>query len=130
MAYCSVDVDAPSSGRPGEVIEAIVTVTNLDTTTDWLFTTEIWVGTELIDSIPDGIPAGTSKTYRRYFTMPGSKVTVLAWVERLVSLFDAEHEYCSSASADVALAVEPEYVGTISRKELEYNGNRASIPVS
>lgn len=100
MAYCTAEVDAPISGKPSEVLEAIVTVTNTHTL-DWIFITEIWAGTLLIDSIEDLIAAGASVTYYRSFNMPGSAVTVLAWVERVVSIFDSQTEYACSASADI-----------------------------
>lgn len=129
MAYCSVDVDAPYSGQPGEVLEATVTVTNLDTRYSWIFYTGIWAGTELIGSEDDMIEPGASKTYRRYFTMPDSKITILGWVVRLISWPPPVTVFCSAGSADVIPAVVPEYVGTISRKELEYDGARSNIPV-
>jgi len=58
--------------------------------------------------------------------MPAFDVTILIWVE----VWRVDHwDYNSSATRNVALELVPEYAGSITRKELDYDAVRVPFPV-
>lgn len=125
---CSISITAPDSAQEGEKVSLSATITN-NSSYAQLYKTELYAGTEFIGSIEDTIPGYSSRNYGGSFVMPARDVTVLIWVE----VWRVDHwDYNNSASKMVSLVVPPpppEFAGTISRKELEYDHVERGIPV-
>lgn len=127
----SISIIAPSSAEEGERVSVSVRVTS---TLDYhaLYEATIYAVPDLypdyvIGSIHEIILGRDSVTRSASFTMPDCNTTVFVWVER----WAVDHwTYDGAASKVVNLEVPvPEFAGTISKKELEYDESRGRIPV-
>ena len=130
----SIVISTPSSARQGDTVSVGVTLTNTGASAE-LFKAEIY-------AVPEGSPdvllttkyknISPGESYNAYvqFIMPSSKTIVFVWAERFDN-DDFDWGYIASASKTVLLeAASPSWAGTIYKKELEYEENRALIPAS
>jgi len=121
-----VEIVAPSSAKAGDWVAVTIKVKNIWTDYVGVWTAGIYDSAELFIDFEDWIPAGSTHEYMGGFIMPDRDVTIHGYTYYLAE--DGYH-FDDEAEKRVSLAVAPEpYAGTISRKELEYNGARASIP--
>ena len=122
---CSISITAPDSAQEGETVSLSALITN-NSPYAQLYKTKLYAGTEFIGSIEDTIPGYSSRTYGGSFVMPAFDVTILIWVE----VWRVDHwDYNNSASRIVSLVIPPEYTGSITRKELDYDAVRVPFPV-
>ena len=127
---CKITITAPSSAEEGEKVSVSALLKNVSSY-GAMYKTEISAVPDLfpafrIGTIEKYIDSGASFTAYGSFTMPASNTTILIWVER----WAVDHwVYDNSASKVVSLEVVPEYMGSIARKELEYDETRGNIPV-
>jgi len=130
MSYTNISIVAPSSAKKGVTVNASVTVKNI-TQYHYSFRGNIYAVPDLyldylIGSIDQIITSGSSVTRNVSFTMPDCNVTIFIWLE----CWSFDHwVYDNSASKVVSLEVVT-YTGSISKKELEYDETRGTIPVS
>jgi len=130
MAYTTISITAPSTAKKGATVNASVTVKNT-TQYNYSFRGDIYALPDkypeyVIGSINQVIMAGASKTVNVSFTMPDCAVTIFLWLERWAT---SAWVYDNSASKVVSLEVVT-YTGSLSKKELEYDSVRGTIPVS
>ena len=127
---CEITIDAPDSAGEGEKVSVSVLLKNVSSISI-MYKTEIYAVPDLfpdfrIGTIEKNINSGSTFTAYGSFTMPASNTTVFIWVER----WAVDHwVYDNAATRVVSLELVPEYRGTISRKELEYDETRGAIPV-
>jgi len=121
---CSISITAPDSAQEGETVSLSATITN-NSPYAQLYKTELYAGAEFIGSIEDTIPGYSSRFYNGSFVMPAFDVTILIWVE----VWRVDYwDYNNSASRIVSFAIPPEYAGSITRKELDYDAVRVPFP--
>ena len=119
-----VEIEAPDSAAQGERVDVTIKVKNIDTYWDHVVACVAIVdGLRFIDEVVI-IPAGGTYSYSGAFLMGGGNVTIYAY-----SYYPYYEEWIldDQATKDVLLA--EVFEGTISRKELEYDHVRSSIPV-
>jgi len=127
---CEITIDAPDSAAEGEKVSVSALLKNVSSYGS-MYKTEISAVPDLfpafrIGTIEKYIDSGESFTAYGSFTMPASNTTILIGVER----WAVDHWiYDNSASRAVSLEVVPEFRGTISKKELDYDETRRAIPV-
>ena len=123
-----IKIDAPSSAQAGEQVIVDISVKNISGSDLDLSVTAVY------DSAPIPfqfdyllVAPGQTVIFRGWFTMPNKGVRVTAWGWYWTG---TEWIYDDTMYIDIALeGVVPEYAGTISRKELEYDHVKSSIPV-
>jgi len=126
MGEASVWIEAPDSAKEGSTVDVLVNVLNLNVFTPFFFKTEIFVDADRIFTKEETIDVFPySKEYSVSFIMGSYDVVVLAWVERWV----IDWEYDCSDSKAVSLELVPEFAGSITRKELDYDAVRVPFPV-
>ncbi|GAI70852.1 unnamed protein product [marine sediment metagenome] len=123
-----VEIEAPSSASAGEMVPVTIKIRNKYTAGVHVAAIGVYDSEErFIDWQYYWIPAGATHSFSGSFIMPARDVTIHAY-----SYYEAEDGYWyfdDEDEKDVSLAAPPEvYAGTISRKELEYDGARASVP--
>lgn len=122
-----VSIVAPSSAVAGSTVNVEVKIKNLYS--DWVHIYCVAVQdseNRFIDWLDAWVAPGATESFYGSFTMPNEDVTINAY-----SYFEGEDGGLyrdDSKSKTVTLAVA--YAGTISKKELEYDSARASIPAS
>lgn len=122
-----VEIIAPSEAAAGETVSVEVRVKNLHTASIYITVTGSVDGVELhFGNVALVVGAGEIHSYYDSFVMPSNSVTL--WVWSWYWGTDSAWHQDDEASRAVALA--KEYIGTISKKELEYNESRADIPAS
>jgi len=97
---CLINITAPASAAEGEAVNVSALIVNVSAY-NFSYRTEILAGTVRIFFTSEVITSGSSKTYSASFTMPGSDVTILVWVERWASTYWA---YDNAASKLIAVA--------------------------
>jgi len=123
-----IDIIAPPEAAPGVLLTVRARVKNLYSTPIYIATTGSYNGVDISFS-PDYaiVQPGAIYSFTYSFTMPNNDVRLHVW-----SFYWGEDAWYQDdySYVDIALAVPPEvYAGTISRKELEYDETRSSIPV-
>ena len=122
-----VEIVAPSSAKAGDWVAVTIKVKNIWTDYVGAWTAGIYDSEELFIDFEDWIPAGSTHEYMGGFIMPDRDVTIHGYTYYLAE--DGYH-FDDEAEKHVSLEEVPEpYVGTISRKEVEYDGRSAGIPV-
>ena len=131
----SIEITAPDSAVEGKQVSVSARVTN--TAADsYQFRVRIWAvrdvnavpaPDELIGNFEEVIGSGVAKTYSASFTMPSWDTTVVVLVYRFIDYWDFDN-YETKVVVSLAAPVE-EFVGSIVKKELEYNEHRQEIPV-
>lgn len=122
-----VDIIAPSEAAAGDLVSIAVRVRNLYTTPIYIAVSGRYNGVDFaFDPEYARVGAGTTYSFTKAFTMPNNDIRLHAWS----FYWTGEEWYPDDYSyVDIALAAPPEiYAGTLSRKELEYDGRRAGIP--
>lgn len=125
----TIFITVPASAQEGEKVSVSVLLKNVSSY-GYMYKTEIYAVPDLfpdfrIGTIEKYINSGATFTAYGSFTMPASNTTVFVWVER----WAVDHwVYDATATKVVSLEV-PEFAGTISKKELDYDGTRRTIPV-
>lgn len=120
-----VDIVAPSSAVAGEAVPVTIKIKNIWTDYVYVAAIGIWDSEErFIDWLKEWIPAGATRSFSGSFIMPNRGVTIHAYT--YFQAGDGNWYSDDEAEKDVALA--EVFEGTISRKELEYDGARANIP--
>ncbi|GAI64423.1 unnamed protein product [marine sediment metagenome] len=123
-----VDIVAPSSAVAGETVPVTVRVKNTHTFGFRISVAVTYVPgpVRFIGPEDKWVAAGATESWSGSFTMPGNDVTIWAyssyWGEDQLWHLDDEDE------KDISLA--EVFKGTISKKELEHDGIRGTIPVS
>lgn len=120
-----IEIVAPSSATAGETVPVTINIRNkysasLHVAAVGIYDTE----QRFIDWLDYWIPAGATHSFSGSFIMPDRDVTIHAY-----SYYEDAEGYWrfdDEAAKDVSLA--EVFAGIISRKELEYNEARASIP--
>lgn len=119
-----VDIDAPSSAAAGDLAECIIRVKNIYSYALYIPVTAEADGIPLyISPASPIVQPGATQSYSGSFTMPSRSVvlTVSSWISNYTMELDDE------MTKEISLA--EVFEGTISRKELGYDGARANIPV-
>lgn len=123
-----VGIIAPSEAAYGDLVSIEVRVRNLYTTPIYIAVTGRYDGVDILFS-PDYISVGAGATYSfsSSFTMPNNDVRLHVWSFYWTGTDWYQEDY---SYVDIALGVEapPEYQGTLTRMELEYDEAWASIP--
>jgi len=122
-----IGIDAPSSARAGEAVPVEVSIRNKYPATVHVAAVAVY-DTEgrFIDWMDSWIPAGEAHSFSGSFVMPDREVIVHAY-----SYFEAAGgDWNFDDEAEKAVSLAEVFAGTLSRKELEYDGARAGIPVS
>jgi len=120
-----VEIDAPSSAVAGETVPVTVRVKNIHSYGFSISVAATYIPGPVRFIGPEDhyVAAGATRSWSGSFTMPASDVTIWAYS----SYWDGNYwRSDDEISKDVNLAEVVE--GTISRKELEYDEARASIP--
>lgn len=120
-----VEIVAPDSATEGERVDVTVRVRNIDPVYDHLVAcVAIYDGSAHFIDEATLIRAGETYSFSGSFTMPNRDITIDAF-----SYYPEYKEWIvdDRKSKDVSLA--ELFAGTISRKELEYDGRSARIPV-
>ena len=121
-----IKIDAPSSAEAGKQVIADVSVKNINGNDQYLAITANYDSISIPFQFDYLLVApGQTVIFRGWFTMPNKKVRVTAWGWYWTG---AEWIHDDTMYIDISLAA-PEYAGTISRKELEYDESRGEIPV-
>ncbi|MBA7691915.1 hypothetical protein ES703_100471 [subsurface metagenome] len=123
-----VDIIAPAEAAYGDLVTIEARVKNL-------YSTYIYISTSgkfdngIFYLYPEyySVGAGATHSFSGSFSMPNRDVRVYVWSY----YWTGEEWYLDDEGyVDIALAVPPEeFMGRISRKELEYNETRGRIPV-
>ena len=127
-----VDIVAPGSAVAGETVPVTIKIKNIWTGYLHVAAVGVYDSEERFIDWPDyWIPAWVTHSFSGSFVMPyyppGKIITIHAY-----SYYEGEGGAWYSddeAEKDVVLVAPPEvFEGTISRKEVEYDGSRAGIP--
>lgn len=123
-----VEIVAPDSAAAGETVPVTIKIKNTYTASVHVSAIGVWDSEDLfIDWLDYWIPAGKTHSFFGSFVMPARDVTIHAY--SYYEDLDGYWRYDDEDEKAVSLAAPPEvFEGTISRKELEYNGSRAGIP--
>jgi len=122
-----VEIVAPSSAGAGETVPVTIKIKNTWTGPVHVAAIGVYDTEEqFISWLKYVIPAGATHSFEGSFVMPGMDVTIHAF--SYYEDIDGYWRYDDEAAKDVSLA--EVFQGTISRKELEYDGARANIPAS
>ena len=120
-----VDIIAPPEAAYGDLVSVEVQVRNLHTGPIYIAVTGRYNGIDISFS-PEyaSVDAWATYSFACSFYMPNHDVRleVWSWYWTGTEWYQDDHDY-----VDMSLSVT--YQGTISRKELEYDGIRAGIPV-
>lgn len=121
-----ISITAPASAKYGAAVSVTVKVKNLATYAIYISVTGRYDGVNIVFS-PDfaSVGAGATYSFTKSFTMPNKSIKLEAWSWYWdgAKWYQDDYEYVNIALAEV-------YKGTISKKELEYDSARASIPAS
>ena len=124
--YTEISIVAPNSARVGEMVNVEARIKNL---LDYAFSITATMGRVNGEVLRFGatlkvVGAGETESWYDSFIMPdrGVIVSVESW-------YEGADRWYSDDRAEKAIIVAIEYQGTISRKELEYDHVRESIPV-
>jgi len=121
-----ISIVAPASAKYGAAVSVTVKVKNLATYAIYISVTGRYDGVNIVFS-PDfaSVGAGATYSFTKSFTMPNKSIKLEAWSWYWdgAKWYQDDYEYVNIALAEV-------YKGTISKKELEYDSARASIPAS
>ena len=122
-----VEIVAPSSAGAGDLVNVEVKVRNLYTAPIYIAVSGRYNGVDIAFS-PDWpvVEAGAIQSFTASFTMPNNDILLEAWSFYWTGTEPYQDDY---DYVDIPLAVVI-YQGTISRKEVEYDGRTAGIPVS
>lgn len=125
------EIIAPNEAIVGATVNVTVKVKSLATRTIWLIvraldTAGVWHN--IIDSAVNTY-AGSTYSFSGSFTMPRYTATIWAYSYWLVETFPEDWVSDDTKWKNIYLAEEPEYRGSLSRKELEYDESRGAIPV-
>lgn len=125
--YTSISIDAPDSAPAGGGVGVAVRVRNTDLISHHYIATSCAVDGQDLIYKEQWFAPGETKISTGFFYMPDKSVVISAATWR----WEFDHWVLdNSESQTVALEEVPEvYAGTISRKELEYDHIRSSIPV-
>ncbi|MBA7601284.1 hypothetical protein ES703_08351 [subsurface metagenome] len=129
----------PGEAQEGELVTIGVTVKNISTTTQRIFLTAAVVQGVRINFSPDEATVSPGRTFTSSgsFTMPNRDVLIYIWSLIWSGLYNAwvpDDEWGLEIALKGVPPEEepppevPEYKGTLSRKELEYDEARADIP--
>ena len=128
MAYTEIRIVAPSSASPGKTVPVTIEVKNIDPVWDhniWTLSSAPLLGATIINE-KELIRSGQTRSYSASFKMPSEEAIIRVFTYYPTGppiewhLDNHERKYVSLVEA---------FRGTISRKELEYNGARSRIPV-
>ena len=121
-----VDIVAPSSAVAGETVPVTIKIKNIWTGYLHVAAAATYDTEErFIDWLDYWIPPESTDSFSGSFVMPARDVTIYAY-----SYYEGEDGgwyYDDEAEKVVSLLAEV-FAGTISKKEVEYDGNRAAIP--
>lgn len=120
------EIVAPSQAAAGAVVSVVARIVNTYSAAIYIAASAQVDGLHLTP-IPDyaEVKVGLSQNFTFSFTMGGASVTFHVWSYYWTGTEWYVDDY---RSAVIALAALPEYRGSLSRKELEYDGNRSAIP--
>ena len=120
-----VEIVAPSNARAGETVPVTIKIRNKYSASINVAAIGLYDSEErFIDWLTYWIPAGETHSFPGTFIMPARDVTIHAY-----SCYEAEDGWYYDDEAEKAVSLAEVFVGTISRKELEYDERRAGIPV-
>lgn len=120
-----VGVVAPSEAVVNSVVNLVVTVKSLYTATMSVKVGGTVDGSVLGFSSIQALSPDESKAFSISFVMPNSNVTVV-----VVSYYRGQYVWIADDSMQKSISLTGLVTGVISKKELEYNESRASIPAS
>ena len=123
-----IEIIAPASASVGDIVSVEVRIKNLADHGIYIAPAARYNGTDLVFS-PDyaGVDPGATYSFTSLFTMPNSDVRIEVWSFYWTGTEWYQDDY---SYVDIAVVIPPEeYKGTLSRKELEYDESRGSIPV-
>jgi len=126
---CFIQIVSDFEASAGEEMLYQVGIQNKNNV-GYYYKVEIWAPDQtpenkVVTDVNRWIGAGQWHSYSRSFIMPNKDAEIFVWVE---VWRNDEWNYDNSALKTITLT-KPEYAGTISRKELEYDHVRSSIPV-
>ena len=121
-----IEIVAPDSAAQRERVNVTIRVQNIDRYWDHVIACVAIVdGLRFIDEAAI-IPSEKTYSYSGAFLMAGGDVTIYAYSYYPVG---ADWILDDQTQKDISLAAPPEvYTGTISKKEVEYDGRSAGIP--
>lgn len=136
--FSSISITAPSSAEEGQRVSVSTRVTNISANSR-LFRVRLYAVRDIFE-VPDPeerigslevvIRSGQSQVVNGSFTMPAWDTNFLVMVHRFIDFWDFDNYASKVVSLEVVEPpVEPEYKGTMIKKELEYNESRRAIPV-
>lgn len=118
------DIVAPSNAAQGSRVDVTVKVKNIDTTFyHWVACVAIYDGSAHFIDEDVFLGPGKTHSFSGRFTMPNKAITITAY-----SYYDYYGEWIPDDEASKAVALAEVFKGKISKKELEYDEARASIP--
>ena len=127
-AYTDITaIYGPAEAAYGDLVSVEVRVRNLSGSPIYIATTGRYDSIDFaLNPEYASVGAGLTQSFTYSFYMPNNDVRLDVWTFYWTGTewYQDDHEYVA-----IALAVPPEvYAGTISRKEVEYDGYRAAIP--
>ncbi|MBA7594271.1 hypothetical protein ES703_01210 [subsurface metagenome] len=127
-AYTDITaIYGPAEAAYGDLVSVEVRVRNLSGSPIYISTMGRYDGIDFaLNPEYASVEAGLTQSFTYSFYMPNNDVRLDVWTFYWTGTewYQDDHEYVA-----IALAVPPEvYAGTISRKEVEYDGSRAGIP--
>jgi len=118
------DIVAPSSAVAGETVPVTIKIRNKYSASVHVAAIGIYDTEErFIDWLKYWIPAGATHSFPGAFVMPARDVTIHAY-----SYYQAEDGLYFDDEAEKPVSLAEVFAGTISRKELEYDEDRAYVP--
>jgi hypothetical protein len=122
-----VSITAPASAKYGDAVSVTVKVKNIFSLPLNIAVTGRYNGVDIAFSpVYATVGAGVTYSFTSSFTMPNKNIKLDVWSSYWVDYvgwYQDDYEYVNIALAEV-------YKGTITKKELEYDSARASIPAS
>lgn len=118
------EIVAPDSAAQGERVDVTVKVKNIDPTFyHWVACVAIYDGSAHFIDEEAFLAPGATYSFSGRFTMPNKAVTITAY-----SYYSYYGEWIPDDEASKNVALAEVFEGKISKKELEYDEARASIP--
>lgn len=121
-----VEIVAPSSAQAGQSVSIEARVKNIGGYSFYIAATGVYNSSGISFSPTSAyVNAGATQSFYGSFTMPSKKVRV-----KVISWYWTGSEWYQDDEAYIDIDLAEVFKGTISKKQLEYDESRASIPAS
>ena len=119
-----VGIEAPSSAGAGETVPVTISIRNKYSASVHVAAVGVCNNERFISWEKYWISLGETHSFSGSFVMPDRDVTIHAY-----SYYEAgDGGWYFDDEAEMTVSLAEIFAGTISRKELEYDGNRTGIP--